>query len=50
MTFDEWFNSRLPESDFPDHMRIIRLSLKEIAKEAWDASAEQSMWMFQPMA
>ncbi len=50
MTFDEWFDSRLPESDFPDHMRIIWLSLKEIAKEAWDVSAEQSMWSCQPFA
>jgi hypothetical protein len=50
MTFDEWFDSRLPESDFADHMKIIRLSLKEIAKEAWDVSSEQSMWAFQPSA
>lgn len=50
MTFDEWFDLRLPESDFADHMKVIRLSLKEIAKEAWDVSSEQSMWDFLPRA
>jgi len=50
MTFDEWFDSRLPESDFADHMKVIRLSFKEIAKEAWDVSAEQSFHSCQPFA
>jgi len=38
MTFDEWFDEQYPRSDFADHMQIIRISLKEVAQKAWEAS------------
>ena len=35
MTFDEWFDEQYPESEFSDSMKIIRLSLKEVAEKSW---------------
>lgn len=38
MTIEEWFDKEYPESTFASHMQVIRLSLKEVAQKAWDAS------------
>ena len=38
LDFDEWFDNQYPVESMGQE--IIRLSFKEVAKKAWDASRE----------
>ena len=33
--FDAWFEKEYPEDTFAPYMKVIRLSLKEVAEKAW---------------
>lgn len=38
MSFEQWFDQRMPKSDFPDHMMLMREAFREVAQQAWEAA------------
>lgn len=48
MTFDEWFESRFPPVS--DHMRLVRESYREIAREAWNQGVLEQTAHYEEMS